>query len=119
MPLGKLHIPFHFFTLNSLNQGTLIRQRGPAHGGTPPAQPPRRGRPPRTKEQLIQKKGRLGKHGHTRHATPRHRHPGIAISEPSDKRARPHRETTLHPLAKAIFELTLENRHCIAEATTN
>ena len=66
--------------------GSLIRQRGPAHGGTPPAQPPRRGRPPRTKEQQIQKKGRLGKHGHTRHATPRHRHPGIAISEPSDKR---------------------------------
>ena len=31
-------------------------------------------------------KGLLGKHGHTRHATPRHRHPGIAISEPSDKR---------------------------------
>ena len=36
--------------------GSLIRQRGPAHGGTPPAQPPRRGRPPRTKEQQIQKK---------------------------------------------------------------
>jgi hypothetical protein len=36
-----------------------MRQRGPAHGGTPPAQPPRRGRPPRTKEQQIQKKGRM------------------------------------------------------------
>ena len=49
--------------------GSLIRQRGPAHGGTPPAQPPQRGRPPRTKEQQIQKKGRLGKHGHTEAAS--------------------------------------------------
>ena len=47
------HLPFHSQSpTSSLNQGTLIRQRGPAHGGTPPAQPPQRGRPPRTKGQL-------------------------------------------------------------------